>query len=99
MVRRKIKWSINALNDKLSILEYWYKRNGNTKYSRQLEHELHNITNLLKQYDKLGKRIHKSDRRFLVKDTFQIFYKIEEEFIITFTFGIQGKTQKIFPND
>lgn len=81
MVRREVKWSHNALNDKFSILEYWYKKNGTAKYSRQLDEEFQIITSLLKQHSKLGKQIPKSNRRFLVKDTFQIFYKIEEDYI------------------
>jgi len=81
MVRRKIKWTFNALNDKLSIFEFWYRKNGNAKYSRQLDKEFRHLTDLLKQYVNLGKKYPDSKRRYLVKESFQIFYKIQDDYI------------------
>ncbi len=81
MVQRKIRWSHNALNDKLSILEYWYKKNGNAKYSRQLDKQFRNITTLLKRHDKIGKFMPKTNQRFIVKDYYQIFYRLNEDYV------------------
>lgn len=81
MVRRKVIWSHGALKDKLSILDFWYNKNGNSKYSRKLNDQLVEITGLLKRYKKLGKQLLKSSIRYLVKGYLIIFYKVHEDFI------------------
>jgi plasmid stabilization system protein ParE len=81
MVRRKIIWSHGALEDKLSILEFWYKKNGNSKYSRQLNEELAEITGLLKKFKKLGKQLQNNSIRYIMKGYLIVFYKVHEDFI------------------
>jgi plasmid stabilization system protein ParE len=81
MVQRKIKWSHNALNDKLSIFEFWFDKNKTIEYPLKLEEELYQITQLLKDFDDLGKLFPKSNKRFIIKDHLQIIYTADEEFI------------------
>lgn len=81
MVQRKVKWTLNALNDKLSIFEFWYEKNGSIEYPLSLEDEFFQITQLLKTFDDLGKSIPGTDKRCIVKDNFQIIYKITGDFI------------------
>lgn len=81
MVQRKIKWTQNALNDKLSIFEFWFEKNRSIDYPLKLEDELFQITQLLKTFDDLGKSIPGTDKRFIIKDNFQIIYKITGDFI------------------
>lgn len=81
MVRRKIIWSHNAQTDRLSILEYWYKKNGNSRYSRLLNKQLLHSINLLKHHQKLGRQLQGSKNRYLVKGHFIISYSINEDYI------------------
>lgn len=71
---RKISWSDNSKEDLFSILEYWLKRNGNNVYPRKIFKRISKTTNLLKYYPEIGMVYNELNVRFLVKDTFQIFY-------------------------
>lgn len=81
MVRREIKWSSNAHNDRYLIIEFWYKNNGNNKYSKQLDIEIRNIINYLKRHERMGKRSYKKNVRYLIKNHLIIFYKIHKDYI------------------
>ena len=74
----RIIWSKNALSDKMQILEYWHKRIGTKTYSRKLDKQLKQSIKLLKRFPKIGIRINNTDKRFLVKDYYQIFYKYSD---------------------
>lgn len=81
MARWKIRWSANAREEKLSIMEFWYKKNGNTKYSRNLDNDFRKVSSLLKHQNKLGKKLSGSTIRYIIKDNFSIYYEIKEEYI------------------
>ncbi len=81
MVRRKVKWSVNALNDKFIILDYWYRTNGSIKYSKKLNNEILVITSYLKKHNKLGKSYDNSNTRYLIKNHLIIIYEIHNDFI------------------
>jgi plasmid stabilization system protein ParE len=73
-VAKRIKWSTHAIADRISILDYWYQRIGNKKYSKKLDQSLIKIIKKLAEYPKLGRQLDKREERFFVKDSYQIFY-------------------------
>ena len=81
MVKRVI-WSRNAIQDKLQILDYWYQRIGTKTYSRKLDKAFRQSVKYLQKYPNLGRKFENSDLRFIVKDHYQIFYKIKDDEII-----------------
>lgn len=76
MVKR-IVWSRNALQDKLQILDYWYKRIGTKRYSKKLDKALNQSVSYLLEYPNIGRKLENSELRFLVKESYQIFYKVQ----------------------
>jgi plasmid stabilization system protein ParE len=75
MVKRII-WSQNALADRISILDYWYKRIGNKRYSHKLDAEIKETISHLKKFPYIGRQMEDRSERFLIKDYYQIFYEI-----------------------
>ena len=71
---KRIKWSTHAVADRISILDYWYQRIGNKKYSKKLDQSLKEIIKIIAQYPKLGRQLNTREERFFVKDSYQIFY-------------------------
>jgi toxin YoeB len=78
---KKITWSENALQDRLQILDYWYKRIGNKKYSLYLDNCFRETVNLIGQFPQIG-RIHSEiSLRFMVRENYLIFYEEEKAMI------------------
>jgi toxin YoeB len=73
-VAKRIKWSTHAIADRISILDYWYQRIGNKKYSKKLDQSLKEIIQKLANHPKLGRQLDQREERFFVKDSYQIFY-------------------------
>lgn len=71
---KRIKWSTYAVADRISILDYWFKRIGNKNYSKKLDNSLKAVIGKLSIYPKLGRQLNNRDERFFVKDSYQIFY-------------------------
>lgn len=72
----KIVWSSNALSDRIQILEYWIEQTGSNLYSKKLDKMLREIISLLARFPQMGRRIDNRDERFVVKQAYQIFYRI-----------------------
>lgn len=75
MVKRII-WSKNALRDKVQILDYWFRKIGTKTYSRKLDKQLRQTIKGLKNFSEIGRQLEGTNIRFLIKDHYQIFYKI-----------------------
>lgn len=75
MVKRLI-WTKQALKNKKEIFEHWNKSNGNKNYSRKLNTELNNLSDLLLSFPELGRKVENYDARFLIKREYIIFYKL-----------------------
>ncbi|NBV14666.1 MAG: type II toxin-antitoxin system RelE/ParE family toxin [Sphingobacteriia bacterium] len=71
---KRIKWSTHVVADRISILDYWYQRIGDKKYSKKLDQSLKEIIKKLADFPKLGRQLDKREERFFVKDSYQIFY-------------------------
>lgn len=77
MAQRKIIWSLRASADLLSILEFYFHRNGNSVYSAHLLSEIEHIISLLTRHPRLGKKIQKNHARVILRGYYKIFYRIE----------------------
>jgi plasmid stabilization system protein ParE len=73
-VAKEIKWSYHAVADRISILDYWFQKIGNKKYSKKIDNSLKEIIKKLSEYPKLGRQLINREERFFVKDSYQIFY-------------------------
>jgi toxin YoeB len=71
---KRIIWSTHAIADRISILDYWYQRIGNKKYSHKLDKSLKQIIAKLAYYPKLGRQLTDREERFFVMDSYLIFY-------------------------
>jgi len=85
MAQRKIIWSLKASNDLLSILEFYFHRNGNSVYSRKLLLEINTIVSLLPVHPLLGKSVSNASYRVIIRGHYEIFYRFNDENIIVIT--------------
>lgn len=76
MAGRKIIWSPEAREEFIVILEFYYKRNGNSNYSRKLNNEIKRVISHLSANPKLGLRTNIEDIRVLIVGVFLIFYSL-----------------------
>ena len=75
---RKLVWSDNSKEDLFIILDYWLKRSGTKKYSKNLFNSISKTTKLLQYYPEIGRVYKELNIRFLVKDKYQIFYNFTD---------------------
>lgn len=80
MVKRII-WSAQAIADRVSILDYWYQRIGNKKYSIKLDNSIRELIKKLAQHTPMGRQLKNREERFFVKDNYMIFYSDTEKTI------------------
>jgi plasmid stabilization system protein ParE len=71
----KIIWSENALQDRLQILDYWFHRLGNKKYSAYLDSQFQDAIKILADLPEAGRVHPQTNTRFIVKEYYLIFYK------------------------
>ena len=71
---KRVIWSSHAIADRISILDYWYQRIGDKRYSRNLDKSLKDVIEKLAYYPKLGRQLIEREERFFVMDSYQIFY-------------------------
>ncbi len=81
MVRRKIIWSHRAKIDQFKILDYYFKRNGNKKYSQKLYIEFKKAVKLLIKHSDIGIRTDISNVRSIIVRDYAIFYRISNNYI------------------
>jgi plasmid stabilization system protein ParE len=76
MVKYKVEWSIEARLDFLDILDFYYQRNGNAKYSRKLNAKINKSINLVTKNPSLGLQTDVNSVRALINGDYQIIYEI-----------------------
>lgn len=54
MATREIRWTVRAIQDKLSIYEYWINRNKSTQYPEKLERPFNKTMKIAATYPKAG---------------------------------------------
>lgn len=78
MAKRKIIWTDIAKKEFKETLEFYNRRNGNKKYSKNLLHEIRNNLFLLQSHPYLGKPSNDNSIRIFTVDFFQVYYEIQE---------------------
>ncbi len=76
MAKRKIVWSSEAKIDLFEILDFYYQRNGNKKYSVRLNHKIKNTVHKLKTNPRLGLCSSEKNIRIVIEGDYLIFYQI-----------------------
>lgn len=78
---KSIRWSLEAENDRFSILEYWKLRNQNTIYSKKLDQIFVKSTKQLIDFPLIGKPTVRDNIRLLIVKEYIIVYENSPEFI------------------
>src|SRR5688500_8411995 len=73
---KKIISTEQAVIDQSEILEYWYKRNGNKRYSNKLSGEFRKTIRYIARFNYLGRATDIEDVRVAVCGNYLIFYKL-----------------------
>ncbi|MCP4215575.1 MAG: type II toxin-antitoxin system RelE/ParE family toxin [bacterium] len=76
-----VKWSKQAVADRIQILDYWFRRLGDKTYSRKLDKHLREAILLLSEHPLMGKQSEKLDLRCFVKGNYRIYYQIKKDCI------------------
>jgi len=72
--RRKIEWTVNAMQTKKSIFRYWNNRNKSTSYSQKLNQLFTTTLHVVENSPEASIAIKKENiRAILVKDYYLIF--------------------------
>ena len=86
MAKYKIEWTSEARLDLLSILDFYYQRNGNTSFSRKLYSKIRKKLILISKNPKSGLRTDIETVRVVVMGDYQIVYEIIETTILIVLF-------------
>jgi len=81
MVKKEIIWSPQAEMEQLKILEFYFRRNGNKKYSQKLYDEFRNSIELIIKFPKIGLNTDIENVRVVNRGDFSIFYRIHPDII------------------
>lgn len=82
MAKFEIEWSLEAKEDLIDILEFYFERNQSRSYSLKLNNEIQASIELLRIYPLLGLRTEYNTVRCLIKGNYQILYEIFENRIL-----------------
>jgi len=74
---RRIIWSKRAKNDLLTILDFYFQRNGTKTYSSKINSVLNESVKVLTRHPYIGKVTDLQDIRCLIKGDYNIFYEIK----------------------
>ena len=78
---KKIKWSPEAVADRIRILDYWVERTGNKRYSRKLDKAFREVVTMLSRSPEIGREVENREERYFVKGNYLVFYQIREDSI------------------
>jgi len=81
---RKIVFTIQALENRKAVLEYWNKRNGSNTYSRKLNRLFFEALQLLKRYPYTGRNTVIENVYVKVVRDYLIFYEIKGTEIVIY---------------
>lgn len=74
---KNIKWSKQAVADRIQILDYWFKRLGDKTYSKNLDKSLREAILILSEHPFMGKESEEHGVRCFVKGNYQIYYQVK----------------------
>ena len=80
---KSIKWTRQAINDKVRIFKYWNKRNQSNEYSKKLNKLFLDSTKLIQTYPSLGRQTDDPEVKNILAREYLIFYvESDTEFTI-----------------
>lgn len=74
---KRIVWLPDAEDDRLEILEYWYKRLGHKNFSSKLYGEFVETSRLIARNPFIGQRVEGRVERMLPVREYLMFYRVE----------------------
>ncbi len=85
MVKRTVRWSERALNDKLMIFKYWIERNQSIAYPTKLENLFDDALETVSIFPLSGRATEIQHVRMVIVKNYKIVYRISEELIEVIT--------------
>ncbi|MGM0581726.1 MAG: type II toxin-antitoxin system RelE/ParE family toxin [Bacteroidota bacterium] len=73
---KKVIWTDTAKTQRKDILEFWFRRTGNKKYSVKISKFIRRKVKHLSKYNHLGKPTDYHNIRVISDGNFSIFYKL-----------------------
>ena len=82
---RRIIWTEQAQFERHEILDYWYKKTGNKKYSKKLAFRFRETVKYIALHNYIGRATDIEDVRVAVCGHYLIFYKLTVEIVTVIT--------------
>jgi plasmid stabilization system protein ParE len=82
---KRIIWTEQAKFERQEILNYWFFRTGNKKYSRKLAFDFRETVKYISLHNYLGRATELEDVRVAVCGNYLLFYKIDVEVVSIIT--------------
>jgi toxin YoeB len=93
---KRVVWTNTAKHQRTNILEFWYKKTGNKKYSVKISNLLRRKIRHLSKYNYLGKPTDFLNIRVISEQNYSIFYKpTRTELIIVIVWDNRQDPRKI----
>ena len=75
MVKKQIIWSLRAKNERREILEFWFKKNKSSVYSKKLNMLFMEAISLISVYPAIGKLTEDKNARIKIVRNYLIIYE------------------------
>ena len=82
---KRIVWTFKAIQMRQEILDYWFQRTGNRKYSRKLARQFQETILYISKNEYLGRSTNIPDVRIAVSGHYLVVYKVFDDFIEIYT--------------
>ena len=82
MARRKIKWTLSDLKDKMIIYDYWIAKNKSIVYPQKIENLFQKVLFLLASFPYSGQKTTAKNIRIQVVKHYKLVYQITESTIV-----------------
>lgn len=74
MAQRAIKWSLDALQDKIEIYSYWIQKNKSVEYPKKLEKLFDEVAEMASIFPETGKKTRIKNVRTHIIRNFKVVY-------------------------
>ena len=81
MAKLKIIWASEAVNQVKQIFHFYNIRNGNNKYSKNLQRMIKETLRLVAIYPFMFPQTTYNEKRYFVCEYFKVFYSVHSQFI------------------
>ncbi len=85
MVRRRLKWTLTALQNKKEIFKFWNKHNKSTTYSTKLNLLFNEAMKFSTIFPNIGSQTEIKDVRIIFVRNYKLIYKITSDEIQVLT--------------